>query len=43
VSRLLHLMVVDILTTGLALKLGPGLRPMLQDIKKNLRTKRYAS
>ena len=41
VSRLLHLMVVDILTTGLALKLGPGLRPMLQDIKKNLRTKRY--
>jgi RpiR family transcriptional regulator, carbohydrate utilization regulator len=43
VSRLLHLMVVDILTTGLALKLGPGLRPMLQEIKKNLRTKRYAT
>ena len=41
VSRLLHLMVIDILTTGVALRLGPALRPMLQEIKKNLRAKRY--
>ncbi len=42
VSRLLHLIVVDILCTGVALRLGPGLRPILQEIKRNLRSKRYA-
>jgi RpiR family carbohydrate utilization transcriptional regulator len=42
VSRLLHLVIIDILTTGVALQLGPDLRPMLQEIKKNLRAKRYA-
>ncbi|WP_343636901.1 MurR/RpiR family transcriptional regulator [Roseateles sp.] len=42
VSRLLHLIVVDVLTTGVALRLGEHLRPMLQEIKRNLRTKRYA-
>jgi RpiR family transcriptional regulator, carbohydrate utilization regulator len=42
VSRLLHLLVIDILTTSVALKLGKELRPMLQDIKRNLRSKRYA-
>jgi RpiR family carbohydrate utilization transcriptional regulator len=42
VSRLLHLLVIDILTTGVALRLGKELRPMLQDIKRNLRNKRYA-
>jgi RpiR family carbohydrate utilization transcriptional regulator len=41
VSRLLHLVVVDILTTGVALRLGSELRVMLQEIKKNLRAKRY--
>jgi RpiR family carbohydrate utilization transcriptional regulator len=41
VSRLLHLIVIDILTTGVALQLGQNLRPMLQEIKKNLRSKRY--
>ena len=42
VSRLLHLVVVDVLTTGVALKLnGQTLRPMLQSIKKNLKTRRY--
>ena len=41
VSRLLHLIVIDILTTGVALRLGPKLRPMLQEIKRNLRSKRY--
>jgi RpiR family carbohydrate utilization transcriptional regulator len=44
VSRLLHLMIIDILTTGVALRLGSGaLRPMLQEIKKNLRLRRYGS
>jgi RpiR family carbohydrate utilization transcriptional regulator len=42
VSRLLHLMIIDILTTGVALRLGSAqLRPMLQAIKKNLRERRY--
>ena len=43
VSRLLHLIAIDILTTGVALRLGQQLRPMLQEIKKNLRSKRYAA
>jgi len=43
VSRLLHLIAVDILTTGVALRLGADLRPMLQEIKRNLRGKRYIS
>jgi RpiR family carbohydrate utilization transcriptional regulator len=41
VSRLLHLLIIDILTTGVALRLGPGLRPVMQEIKRNLRAKRY--
>ena len=44
VSRLLHLLVIDILATGVALRLGSAqLRPMLQEIKKNLRLKRYSA
>jgi len=44
VSRLLHLLIIDILTTGVALRLGSAqLRPMLQEIKKNLRLKRYVN
>jgi RpiR family transcriptional regulator, carbohydrate utilization regulator len=35
--------IIDILTTGVALKLGPDLRPMLQEIKRNLRAKRYTT
>jgi RpiR family carbohydrate utilization transcriptional regulator len=42
VSRLLHLVIIDILTTGVALRLGAALRPMLAEIKRNLRAKRYA-
>jgi len=42
VSRLLHLIVIDILTTAVALRLPGELRPLLQEIKKNLRAKRYA-
>jgi RpiR family carbohydrate utilization transcriptional regulator len=41
VSRLLHLVIIDILTTGVALRLGAALRPMLAEIKRNLRTRRY--
>lgn len=43
VSRLLQLVAVDILTTGVALRMGDRLRPVLQEIKRNLRSKRYAS
>lgn len=44
VSRLLHLVIVDILTTGVALRLGSAtLRPVLQEIKKNLRQRRYVA
>ncbi len=42
VSRLLHLTVMDILSTAVALRLPRELRPMLQEIKRNLRAKRYA-
>ena len=42
VSRLLHLIVIDILTTAVALRLPGELRPMLQEIKKNLRARRCA-
>ena len=42
VSRLLHLVIIDILTTGVALRLGSAaLRPRLAEIKKNLRLRRY--
>ena len=41
VSRLLHLVVIDILTTAVALRLPGELRPMLAEIKRNLRAKRY--
>jgi RpiR family carbohydrate utilization transcriptional regulator len=43
VSRLLHLMIIDVLATTVALRIGGGkLQPMLQEMKNNLRTKRYA-
>ena len=42
VSRLLHLMVIDILATCVALRIGgTTLQPKLQEIKTNLRSKRY--
>ena len=44
VSRLLHLTIIDILTTGVALRLGSArLQPMLQEIKKSLRVRRYVA
>lgn len=42
VSRLLHLVIIDILTTGVALRLPASLRDTLREIKRNLRTRRYA-
>lgn len=41
VSRLLHLVVIDVLATAVALRLGPALQPRLEEVKNNLRTKRY--
>lgn len=42
VSRLLHLMIIDILATTVALRLdSEQLQPMLQDMKDKLRSKRY--
>lgn len=42
VSRLMHLMIVDILATCVALRIGGKLQPMLQKMKDTLRSKRYA-
>jgi RpiR family carbohydrate utilization transcriptional regulator len=41
VSRLLHLMIIDILATSLALRIGASLQPLLKEMKNNLRNKRY--
>ena len=43
VSRLLHLMIIDVLATTLALRIGGDrLQPLLKEMKNNLRSKRYA-
>jgi len=42
VSRLLHLMIIDVLATAVALRIGPKLQPLLREMKNNLRNKRYA-
>ena len=43
VSRLLHLMIIDILATCVALRIGGvSLQPLLQEMKNNLRSKRWA-
>jgi RpiR family carbohydrate utilization transcriptional regulator len=43
VSRLLHLMIIDILATCVALRIGSSkLQPLLSEMKHNLRNKRYA-
>jgi len=43
VSRLLHLLIIDILATNLALRIGNDkLQPLLRAMKDNLRAKRYA-
>ena len=42
VSRLMHLMIIDIVATCVALRIGSKLQPILQSMKDNLRSKRYA-
>ncbi|MBK9574180.1 MAG: SIS domain-containing protein [Rhodoferax sp.] len=43
VSRLLHLMIIDVLATCVALRIGSEtLLPMFKEMKNNLRSKRYA-
>jgi RpiR family transcriptional regulator, carbohydrate utilization regulator len=43
VSRLLHLLMIDILATSVALRIGSvKLQPLLKEMKNNLRSKRYA-
>ena len=43
VSRLLHLMIIDILVTAVALRIGSAtLQPLLSEMRQNLRSKRYA-
>lgn len=42
VSRLLHLMIIDILATAVALRIGSAtLQPLLSEMRQNLRSKRY--
>ncbi len=41
VSRLLHLLIIDILATTVALRIGESLQPVLREMKNNLRSKRY--
>ena len=41
VSRLLHLLIIDILATAVALRIGETLQPALREMKNNLRNKRY--
>ena len=43
VSRLMHLMILDILATAVALRIGSAtLQPLLSEMRQNLRSKRYA-
>jgi RpiR family carbohydrate utilization transcriptional regulator len=43
VSRLLHLMIVDVLATAVALRIGSAqLQPLLRNMKQNLLNKRYS-
>ena len=41
VSRLLHLLIIDILATTVALRIGEEVQPVLREMKNNLRNKRY--
>lgn len=42
-SRLMHLMIIDVMATCLALRIGgTKLQPLLKEMKNNLRSKRYA-
>ena len=41
VSRLLHLLIIDVLATGVALRIGEPQQPVLLQMKDDLRAKRY--
>jgi RpiR family carbohydrate utilization transcriptional regulator len=38
----MHLLIIDVLATCVALRIGGSLQPILQQMKENLRAKRYA-
>jgi RpiR family carbohydrate utilization transcriptional regulator len=40
-SRLLHLLIIDILATAVALQMGDGLAHNLQNLQNQLQQKRY--
>jgi RpiR family carbohydrate utilization transcriptional regulator len=43
VSRLLHLMIIDVLATTVALRIGSAeLQPLLRNMKQNLLKNRYS-
>ena len=41
-SRIVHLVVLDVLATGVTLRRGPEFQPYLKKIKESLRPTRYA-
>jgi RpiR family carbohydrate utilization transcriptional regulator len=43
ISRLLHLLIIDILATGVALRRSDSLAPKWSEIKRNLQKRRYRS
>ena len=42
VSRLLHLLIIDVLATHVALQMGPELQQRLQQLRTNLQSKRHS-
>ena len=42
VSRLLHLLIIDVLATQVALKMGPDLQEQLPKLRTNLQSKRHS-
>ena len=42
VSRLLHLLIIDVLATHVALQMGPELQHQLQQLRTNLQSKRHS-
>jgi RpiR family carbohydrate utilization transcriptional regulator len=42
-SRIVHLVILDVLTTGVTLRRGPDFLPHLEKIKDSLKPTRYKS
>jgi RpiR family carbohydrate utilization transcriptional regulator len=40
VSRLLHLLIIDVLATGVSLRFGPQMQPKFEELRRNLRRRR---